>query len=1297
MPDLITAFSSYIPQIVKEQIAAEPTPLAAPRAERFPAAVLFSDISGFTALTEKLANQGPAGAEELTVYLNGYFSQLLETIGQHGGDVVKFAGDAMLALWPVADGGAEELARAARMAAQCGLELQRQHRTYVVSDEIQLANRISIGAGEVSLSYIGGVAGRWESLLAGDPLSQVAQGSRFVDPGSVVLSAQAWAMVAESAHGSLVDEADGITALEAIDDRLSLQPLQPLDLPPTAETALRSFIPGSVLDRVSAGQTDWLAELRRVTILFIYLPDLNKDSVERLEKNQQIIEVLQSLVERFEGSINKLSVDDKGASLLVAFGLPPLAHEDDPVRGVEAAVAMQEALEEMGEQAGIGITTARVFCGSVGSQTRREYTMIGEGVNLAARLMQVVFRRDLMPAGRDILCDEETRKAVRWEFTALPPLALRGIAEPVVAYMPLGEVANVARVSTRMVGRKLERQAIDDKIQRLVEQGESGAVLIEGEPGLGKSRLVEYVREQAGALTCLVGTASAIEKNTPYLAWRAIFQRLFAIDAINDDPQMAQKTVLAHLEAFPEYLPLAALINPVLPCEFAESDISRQYADQRRSGKSQAIMADLLAGAAAASPLILVVEDAHWLDAASWALLRRVQANVSPLLLVVAMRPMSEDQPAEYEQLGKAENAQRLHLDAMAPEEALDLVCQRLGVAELPDAVAELIGDKAQGNPFFSEEIASALRDSGQIRIVDGQCVLAPDLEDLDRLNFPNTVQGVITSRIDRLTPQQQLALKVASAIGQVFAFATFSEVYPIAEDRPQLRETADALRALELTLLETPDPDLSYIFKHIITRDVVYNLMLYAQRQQLHRPIAEWLERTHQQELSAHYAILAHHWSLAAGEHREDKTAVAKTRFYMQGAGEQAMANGAFPDAVVFFRQALDWYESLPEDQRRVEDELELLKSLGTATFTTSGYGAEETQKIYDRAWVLCQQIGDTPEVFPALWGLWLTYHFSAETDKAVELGEKMMALARKEGDDELVLQAHHALWTTLMLIPDYERAHRHLEAGLLLYRPEMHQSHCIHYGGHDPGMCGQRALCLTRWSRGYPDQAIEAGHQAIELAQSHHYSAITAEMSVAFIYKQRGDLEKTREHAEAIIDRATRNGFPGFAPWAEIILGWVQAKEGDLATGLAVVLAACEGLGYKEPGYMSMLVELYHMAEEPQKGLEWIEAFLAVVESKNEHHYEPELYRLKAELLIQQQATDAEVEACFQQALVIAHEQGAKSFELRAATSLARFAKDRQRPAEAKAVLAAIYNGFDEGFATEDLRRAKGLLDTL
>jgi class 3 adenylate cyclase len=277
---------------------------------------------------------------------------------------------------------------------------------------------------------------------------------------------------------------------------------------------MRAYIPGAILTRLAAGQISWLAELRRVTVIFINLPDLNHTMP--LEQAQTVMRTLQAALYRYEGSINKLNVDDKGVTLVAALGLPPLAHEDDAIRGVQAALAMQTALRDLGLRSAIGITTGRAFCGAIGSEQRREYTMIGNVVNLAARLMQA--------ATGDILSDTATVQAAQTHlvFESLPAISIKGRAEPVLVFRPRGETKTVVRPQAAIVGRNAERMLLSDQIQRLLRSEESGVVVIEGEAGIGKSRLVEELQRQAQVLgvNSLVGFGDAIEKSRPYHAWR---------------------------------------------------------------------------------------------------------------------------------------------------------------------------------------------------------------------------------------------------------------------------------------------------------------------------------------------------------------------------------------------------------------------------------------------------------------------------------------------------------------------------------------------------------------------------------------------------------------------------------------------------------------------------------------------------------------------------------------------------------------------------------------------------------
>ncbi|MGH2520920.1 MAG: ATP-binding protein, partial [Anaerolineales bacterium] len=308
--------------------------------------------------------------------------------------------------------------------------------------------------------------------------------------------------------------------------------------------------------------------------------------------------------------------------------------------------------------------------------------------------------------------------------------------------------------------------------------------------------------------------------------------------------------------------------------------------------------------------VLVILEDAHWLDSASWSLAYLVSRDVRPILLVLATRPLTEPIPEDYNFLLRLPHTRRIVLEALAPEEAMLLVCHRLGVKALPEAVAALIREKAQGNPFFSEELAYALRDAGLIEIQEGgaerTCRVAPGVGDLHALEFPDTVQGVVTSRIDRLPPAQQLTVKVASVIGRVFALRALHDVHPVEVDRPMLPAYLSTLEQWDIALLETPEPELAYIFKHVITQEVAYNLLLFVQRRQLHRAVAEWYEHSFASDLTRFYPLLAHHW-LNAIETPEKDAATGKAIEYLEKAGAEALRGYANQEAIKFLTQALE------------------------------------------------------------------------------------------------------------------------------------------------------------------------------------------------------------------------------------------------------------------------------------------------------------------------------------------------------------------------------------------------------
>ncbi|WP_299407231.1 adenylate/guanylate cyclase domain-containing protein [Acaryochloris sp. IP29b_bin.148] len=887
MAEQTDILASYVPDIVIRRLLQDPTPIAKPRIDHFPAAIVFIDISGFTRLTETLVKSGPDGLEALTTILNAYLGQIVDLILHHGGDVLKFAGDALLVAWPVQD-AMPDLNQQTLQACHCALAIQGFSHTYTATSAIALTLRIGIGAGDVAIAHIGGVYKRWEHAITGSPLEQIRLAQSLAQPGQVLLSPEVWALLQDQCIGTQAQE--GCWQLTASANVRLPPTLPPKVLPERLAEGLKAYIPGAILDRLEAGQREWLAEYRLLTLLFINLPDFRDDTP--LNKAQQMMQALQSSLYRFEGSINKISVDDKGATLVAAMGMPPFAHEDDAERGVRAALEMQTKLKGLGWRCGIGMTTGNVFCGLVGSTRRREYTVMGDIVNLAARLMQM--------AEDGILCDPATYNSARRRlaFVPLPPLTLKGIEQPIAVYQPLGSLKHQLNPTKSLVGCKRERQHLRELAQMLQVDHQGGTVVLEGEAGMGKSQVVINFLEwcQTQDLPFAVGAGDAIEKFTPYFAWRPIFNQLLQLDSRVDAAARRQR-LLSLLKDRDNLIALLPLLNLIFGLDAPDTAITQQMQGQVRADNTRQLLLSLLQVALDQRPQVVVLEDAHWLDSASWSLALSVHQQALPLLCVIATRPLAEPWSVDYTQLLETEQTKYLRLQGLTRSETQQFICQQLAVTQLPPAVTDFVYTKAEGHPLFSEELAYSLRDNGFIQIQQNRCQLVAPDPNLEVLDLPSTLQGLITSRIDRLSPPQQLMLKVASVIGRNFSVDLLEAIYPLAADKQKLPEYLGSLQHLELIVQETP-PQRGYLFRHIMTQEVAYHLLVFSQRRELHQAIATWYEQIYAADLSSVYGLLAYHWQQAE--------ATEKATYFIEQAGEQALQGGAYQEAVVFFSQLL-------------------------------------------------------------------------------------------------------------------------------------------------------------------------------------------------------------------------------------------------------------------------------------------------------------------------------------------------------------------------------------------------------
>jgi len=896
---------------------------------------LFADISGFTALTETLRESlGPRqGAEELTRRLGKVYSALIAEIEKYGGSVIGFAGDSMLCWFETKDRGGRQKDESAKFSVSSAFRMQT-----AITFFPELALKVSIASGNVRRFVVGDPNIQRIDALAGATVSRTADGEHLAGRGEVLIDEETanvlgervkileWRESSESGGKfAVVEQGPGIQMHGPVVTESSL---------PTVESQLlRPFMHQAVYDRENSERVTFLTEFRPCIAMFVRFLGIDYDGDGAGAQLDAFIRQIQALVAEAGGTLLQITIGDKGSYAYINFGALN-AHEDDSRRAVRTALALLESTADLSYLAPlqIGISQGVMRVGAYGGETRKVFGALGDDVNLAARLMTTA-------APDEILLSNHVYKAVQHDFSFEPrsPLPMKGKAEPLPVFAVTGERQQRAvrlqepNYSLPMVGRREEMQIINDRLN-LATQGKGQVIGIVAEAGMGKSRLVAEVIRLARrkGFTGFGGACQSDGVHIPYLAWKAIWQAFFEID-----PEMSPRKQLRLIEGdiedrAPSRMNAMPLLSAVLDLNIPENDFTQNLEPQIRQSALHALLEDCLKSAAMDEPILIVIEDLHWVDALSHELLQELAKALvnQAVCFVLAYRP-PELERSKITQIENLPQFTRIELHELSRDQAKLAIRAKLAQlypargGALPARLVDQLMQRAQGNPFYLEELLNYLRDRG----------LDPrDPADLEKIELPDSLHTLILSRIDQLSEGERTTLRAASIIGRLFHAKWLTGYYPELGETPQVRAALDALDKLDITPLDSAEPELVYLFKHIVTHEVTYENLPFATRARLHERLARYIESTFSDALPLE--TLALHYG------RSDN--IEKQCEYLRRAGEAAQRNFA-NDA------ALDYYEKLLPLLKDEKERLEILMRSGTVKELMGLY--EEAEADYRTA----------------------------------------------------------------------------------------------------------------------------------------------------------------------------------------------------------------------------------------------------------------------------------------------------------------------------------------------------------
>lgn len=842
----------------------------------FDGVILFCDIVNSTPITRQFESIGPHGAEALAARLNSFFDETFEAVATYGGDVIRLDGDAVIALWRAEP----DLARAAEAACGAALRLKGVRVRGLPGDSLPLRKRITLAAGRLSAIRIDVAPDRAFLVLGGPPIRTLGTQAARGEPETVVVSGAVATLLGPS--GILLPGPDGTMRLAGL--RAAARPapehLSTIGISSIADLSdrIRRFIPRVLAERTEAGHTGWLAEFRTVTVVDVSLPAVADVSEVNAGRLRAAIQELARAIQPMGCAIWDVVDSDKGLVVRVAFGLPPYARENNAVWAVQAAWQIGLAFSLPGQGCGIGIATGRVFCGIVGTERRREYLSTGPVMSLAARLMQA--------AGRDILCDEQTIRAARehFAFGDAEPITLKGFEGPIAVHRLIEPIigARHAKVPAFcLIGRECETRVIEAQFERLCGEGRGGFVIIEAEPGAGKSKLLMQARDIAVSRDCtvIVAGAEALEQASPYSVMRQVLPQLVCGGrGLEADRGLLRERLTELLRGAPLEA-RAALLEDIMPLGLPDRELAAHVTGQGRVAGIAELLTHIAGVTTRARRCVLLLDDLHWIDASSAQLLATMVRRVPALLVLTATRPLEPDASPNLHVTLPA-SAMRIVLPPLGRDIITAIICRQLGVRSLPPRLAEYVYARSGGIPFHAEQLVLSLGDHHAIVVADGRCRLAQ--ADLEGMSIPETLRGVVVSRIDMVPAEQQLALKVASVIGRRFDVDVLRRIHPFGDRLSDLRPILESL--VQMALLDVSGAE-TYSFHHAMIRDATYDLLTFGQRRTLHRRVAGFIEDAHRGALEPYYSELAQHWEGAcdldrASEYHERAAVFALSRY---------------------------------------------------------------------------------------------------------------------------------------------------------------------------------------------------------------------------------------------------------------------------------------------------------------------------------------------------------------------------------------------------------------------------------